>query len=472
MTNFWCNFLPILIGLVVGLVGWYFHRQRTQEMSVEIEELQSQNIRLLESQDSLNSRCETLNSSYKALSETHKRLDFHHNNLQVEFAEFKAEKETILPVEVDNSALNSQISTLESELATLNATYSDYRNAAENRLQTAENRVQILRGQYEKMLDSYIEQGQYIKSLSGVASGDSESFRAEKRADEARISALEIELSNANSAFNSFKNEETGPYQQLSAQYETMLNKYLQQGQQLKNRAAEVDEWQSHYENLMLKKNDQDTQILESEETRARIAQELAILRGQFNMQNSRNKSLEIEIAELNKKYNELESEREQLNNTLTTLNSTHSAKSSNWELRYNELELRHSSLTRRFHDASANNERMEMTITGLNMEILQYRRRTNPDDLKQIEGIGPKIEELLNAEGIYKYEQLATTKLETFRAILEKAGSRFRMHDPQSWSAQAEMAHKGDWVKLKEYQDYLVGGRTQEQPFVAATSR
>jgi predicted flap endonuclease-1-like 5' DNA nuclease/predicted nucleic acid-binding Zn-ribbon protein len=472
MTNFWCNFLPILIGLVVGLVGWYFHWQRTQEMSVEIEELQSQNIRLLESQEALNSRCETLNSSYKALSETHKRLDFHHNNLQVEFAEFKAEKEAILPVEVDNSALNSQISALESELVTLNSTYSDYRNAAENRLQTAENQVQTLRVQYEKMLDSYIEQGQYIKSLSGVTSGDFESFHAEKRADEARISALEVELSNVNSAYNSFKNDETGPYQQLSKQYETMLNKYLQQGQQLKNRAAEVDEWQSHYENLMLKKNDQDTQILESEETRARIAQELAILRGQFNMQNSRNKTLEIEVAELNKKYGELEVEREQLNNTLTTLNSTHSAKSSNWELRYNELELRHSSLTRRFHDASANNERMEMTITGLNTEILQYRRRTNPDDLKQIEGIGPKIEELLNAEGIYKYEQLATTKLETLRAILDKAGSRFRMHDPQSWAAQAEMAHKGDWVKLKEYQEYLVAGRMQEQPFVAATSR
>jgi predicted flap endonuclease-1-like 5' DNA nuclease len=174
----------------------------------------------------------------------------------------------------------------------------------------------------------------------------------------------------------------------------------------------------------------------------------------------------------LNQKYLELEAEKAQTSNTLTSMNASFSAKSSNWELRYNELELRHSSLTRRFHDASASNERMEKTIAGLNVEILQYRRRTNPDDLKRIEGIGPKIEELLNDEGIYKYEQLATTKLETLRAILDKAGARFRMHDPQSWASQADLANKGEWTKLKEYQDYLISGRAQEQPFAAAPSR
>jgi predicted flap endonuclease-1-like 5' DNA nuclease/predicted nucleic acid-binding Zn-ribbon protein len=472
MTNFWCNFLPVIIGLVVGLVGWYIHRERTQELLEELEELQSQNARLTHAHDTLNIRYELLNGDYNELSAMYKKLDFHHTNLQIEFTEFKAERQANLPIEVDNSGLSSQIVALESELVAVNSAYADYRNTAANRVQTAENQVQILRGQYDTMLDSYIEQGQYIKSLSGMTSGDSERFRAEKRADEARISALEIELAHFNTVYNNVKNEKTQHYKQLLEQYETMLTKYVQQGQQLKNMSEEVDEWQSHFEGLMLKKSDQDSQILELEETRARIGKELATLRGEFNMQQSRNKVLENELAELNKKYNALEAEKTQINDTLTTVNSSYSAKSSNWELRYNELELRHSSLTRRFHDASANNERMELTITGLNAEILLYRRRANPDDLKQIEGIGPKIEELLNAEGIYKYEQLASIKLEAIRTILDKAGSRFRMHDPQSWAAQADMAHKGEWIKLKEYQEYLIGGRTQEQPFVAASNR
>jgi chromosome segregation ATPase len=442
MTNFWCNFLPIIIGLSVGLVGWYIHRQRTQELLEELEELQSQNARLTHAHDTLNIRYELLNGDYNELSAMRKKLDFHHTNLQIEFAEFKAERQAILPIEVDNSTLNSQIIALESELAAVNSAYADYRNAAVNRVQTAENQVQILRGQYDTMLDSYIEQGQYIKSLSGMTSGDSERFRAEKRADEARISALEIELAHFNTFYNNVKNEKSEHYKQLSEQYETMLTKYVQQGQQLKNMTAEVDEWQSHFENLMQKNSDQDTQILELEETRARIGKELAILRGEFNMQQSRNQTLESELAELDRKYTELETEKAQINSAMTSMNSSYSAKSSNWELRYNELELRHSSLTRRFHDASANNERMELTITGL------------------------------NAEGIYKYEQLASIKLEAMRTILDKAGSRFRMHDPQSWAAQADMAHKGEWIKLKEYQEYLIGGRTQEQPFVAASNR
>jgi predicted flap endonuclease-1-like 5' DNA nuclease len=471
MTNFWYNILPIFIGLVVGLVAWYFHRQRTQELSVEIEELQSQNIRLMQSQDTLNSRCETLNSSYKALSETHNRLDFHHNNLQIEFAELKAEKPIFMPADVDNTALDNRISDLESQLLSLRAEYADYRNAAVKRVESADEQLQILRGQYETMLDSYIEQGQFIKSLGNSTTIDADA-RAEKRADEARISALEIELSDAHAAHTLVKNEEIVRQQQASEQYETMLNKYVQQGQLLKNKTAEIAEWQSHFESLMLKKNDQDTQVLELEEIRAGIAKELAILRGHFNMQQSRNKTLESELMDLNKKYLELEAEKTRINSTLTSIHSANSEKSSNWELRYHELESRHSTLTRRFHDASAGNERMEKTITGLNVEILHYRRRTNPDDLKRIEGIGPKIEELLNEEGIYKYEQLATAKAETLRTILDKAGARFRLHDPQSWATQAELADKGDWTKLKEYQDYLIGGRAQEQPFVAATSR
>lgn len=82
------------------------------------------------------------------------------------------------------------------------------------------------------------------------------------------------------------------------------------------------------------------------------------------------------------------------------------------------------------------------------------------PDDLKKLEGIGPKIEQLLHGAGIKTFAQLATQERDTLKTILEAGGNRFKMHEPKSWPYQAELAAKGDWERLKEYQDFLIGGR------------
>lgn len=84
----------------------------------------------------------------------------------------------------------------------------------------------------------------------------------------------------------------------------------------------------------------------------------------------------------------------------------------------------------------------------------------TRKDDLKKLEGIGPKLEKILNAAGIQSYAQLAAMTPEQIRPILEAAGSQFKMHDPKSWPYQAELAAKGDWARLKEYQHLLITGK------------
>jgi len=81
-------------------------------------------------------------------------------------------------------------------------------------------------------------------------------------------------------------------------------------------------------------------------------------------------------------------------------------------------------------------------------------------DDLKQIEGIGVKIEQLLNADGIHTFVQLSEAKTDRLKRILKEAGERFRMHDPGTWSRQAKLAVKGQWIKLVRWQDKLKGGR------------
>ena len=81
-------------------------------------------------------------------------------------------------------------------------------------------------------------------------------------------------------------------------------------------------------------------------------------------------------------------------------------------------------------------------------------------NDLKVVEGIGPKIEELLNNAGINTWVELANTSVDRIQSILDDAGSRYSLADPSTWPKQADYAAKGEWDKLEEYQDFLDGGR------------
>ncbi len=82
------------------------------------------------------------------------------------------------------------------------------------------------------------------------------------------------------------------------------------------------------------------------------------------------------------------------------------------------------------------------------------------PDDLKKIEGVGPKISELLAAGGYETFAKLADADPEKIREILLEAGSRYKMHDPTTWPKQAKMAADGEWDKLQEWQDSHKGGK------------
>ena len=84
------------------------------------------------------------------------------------------------------------------------------------------------------------------------------------------------------------------------------------------------------------------------------------------------------------------------------------------------------------------------------------------PDDLKLVEGIGPKIEKLCNQTGIWTWRQLADTQVDVLRKMLDDAGSNFRISDPTTWPRQGELAADGKWDELKVLQDNLKGGKTE----------
>jgi predicted flap endonuclease-1-like 5' DNA nuclease len=82
------------------------------------------------------------------------------------------------------------------------------------------------------------------------------------------------------------------------------------------------------------------------------------------------------------------------------------------------------------------------------------------PDDLTKIEGIGKKIAELLKNAEIDSFEQLSKSTPKKIKAILEAAGSKFKVHDPATWPKQAKLATAGKWEELKKLQAELKGGK------------
>lgn len=89
-------------------------------------------------------------------------------------------------------------------------------------------------------------------------------------------------------------------------------------------------------------------------------------------------------------------------------------------------------------------------------------KKTAEGDDLKLIEGIGPKIADLLINEGIVSFADLAATPAERVKEILDAAGSSYAMHDPTTWAQQAELARDGKLDELKELQDKLNAGRAE----------
>ncbi|MCK0202205.1 50S ribosomal protein L21 [Ornithobacterium rhinotracheale] len=85
---------------------------------------------------------------------------------------------------------------------------------------------------------------------------------------------------------------------------------------------------------------------------------------------------------------------------------------------------------------------------------------KVKKDDLTIVEGIGPKVQELFNENGISTLEELAAKKPEELKAILEPKGGIYAAMDTETWPKQAQMAAEGEIEELKAWQDELKGGK------------
>jgi predicted flap endonuclease-1-like 5' DNA nuclease len=82
------------------------------------------------------------------------------------------------------------------------------------------------------------------------------------------------------------------------------------------------------------------------------------------------------------------------------------------------------------------------------------------PEDLTVIEGIGPRINEVLHAAGVLTMAHLADAEPDQLRQILRDAN--LNLADPQTWPEQARYAAAGDMDGLAAFTSRLRGGRAE----------
>jgi predicted flap endonuclease-1-like 5' DNA nuclease len=88
------------------------------------------------------------------------------------------------------------------------------------------------------------------------------------------------------------------------------------------------------------------------------------------------------------------------------------------------------------------------------------YGKAVEINDFKIIEGIGPKLEKLLNQSEIKTWIDIANSSADTLSNFLSNYGNRYTLHDPTTWPKQAELAASGKWSELKNYQAKLHKGK------------
>lgn len=93
-------------------------------------------------------------------------------------------------------------------------------------------------------------------------------------------------------------------------------------------------------------------------------------------------------------------------------------------------------------------------TAFDANAAKAAFGKKVKQDDLKIVEGIGPKIEQLFHNHDIKTWKALSDASVSKCKEVLDSGGDRYRIHDPASWPMQAKMAYEGKWKDLITWQD------------------
>ena len=587
MNSFWCNFLPIVVGigsaLLGGLIGWYFRRPRIKELEDIVDEknadymhvknahemldirynnLQKEHVSLSVSHNTLTEKKNIIEKEYANLSASHNTLndkvgalENEHSSLSVSYNTFQ---EKIQELEEERTALSAshntsqeKIQELEEDLAALeNAKtvvtkhFVNYRTTAENRIEELEHSTEEWKKKHSFLLTRYDSQNSRIIELENLTHQREDDFselNTEKKQSANRIAEL-LELKNEwESSYRTLFNQQKISEAQIAEleQSNLIIKNQLNSKEQLLAELQDANQQKTFdFEELANEQSILKSQIETLQQTLSSIEE---TSESQYSRSDSRVKLYEKELIELQDAKAQLEITRIKLENELDILRGHHTevltqnneltelGKAGRMRLDYLEqqnFETRIAALEAELEifrnkeehpeikvsengqvlntviletPVEVETEEVEESIVEMPIEIetqevvesiaetpveveteeveesiaatpneIESAELENPieaisispDDLKVVEGIGPKIEAVLHDAGILTFEQLAKTDPERINAILDAAGPRYRIHNPSTWPTQAELAAKNDWDKLKELKEHLLGGR------------
>ncbi len=142
------------------------------------------------------------------------------------------------------------------------------------------------------------------------------------------------------------------------------------------------------------------------------------------------------------------------------------------WKIKYEDERHQRELLENKLKMFETENKKLQADLqaclnkekhSGLGIASMSAQKAAQPtqkDDLKKIEGIGPKIEKMLNEAGIHTWHDLANTEVSLIQSVLDKGGPAYKIHNPESWPFQAKLAAEGKWEELKKWQDEHKRGR------------
>jgi chromosome segregation ATPase len=508
--------VPLGAAALGGLLFHFIGKKRTEDLEAELYEAE-------EKQHNLKADLERNAMHYRSLENKVSVADTKYNTLETSFADYKesAEKElaaqkammnnTILILRNDLERVKAEHATKLADAEQRMITIRNERNAtleeAEKRVATLQNdgiskiadvekRILLIQNESAaKVADAEkritIIQSEYqtnAQSITGTQEGLSATLNETKRAlNEAQSrytlmlndrDAIVREKSALNSQIANLKIDletERRRYNAIVAERDKVLSEKTTISTTTNSFQADIAQERSRYASLLSNFGNAEKRVTELENT---------VVNLKIDVESERRRYVSL-IAERDR----LITEKEQLSIAIGSNQTGLSAE----RQRLAQIEANYNAAQTRIHD-------LEIEIANIQIDLKAERNRyhvlmgerdmlisersngyttngngngkttttitplipiaTTPDDLEIIEGIGAKIEQILYDAGIKTYQQLAQTPFEILRGILDKAGNRFRMHNPSTWAQQAALAAEGKWAELDKLKEALVGGK------------
>ncbi len=442
-------------------------------------------------------RIAALHNDYGAIKSANERADTDARSYTVHIDDLTREKND------DLQAFANYKADTEARLVRAQAEYADLEGRY-NGLKEMMNRQQQLRdadhetlqlahenltGRHNQLLDDHRQIHEQLADLQDAHRLAGEKIQAMQNEHAAYANDMEIARTTHRADYDALMNhfnDLQSRYDALEAEHRAHAN---QAEENQKGWNQQISDWTKNYNDLQQKHQDLNlvysTQADGFNEAQRAQNEALAKLQVQYAEAGRTNKELHVEISDL-------EAARQEADEARMAAEQKLAAQAADWEQKYDQLNTAHDQLqieldrlnqdhTTALQEMDALHSKTAQEIEGRQTIIDEWSKRYSTvainlaecermrteaadagrrDDLKIVEGIGPKIEELLHNAGIFTFKQLSSTSTQLLREILSQGGARFVMHDPGTWPAQADLASNGEWDKLREYKDYLMGGK------------